>query len=153
MKNSKQVIEVPWNWKHSVLLWIIVLLGMIGVSLLVVCTKNENITEFVFSGPFKGNFIIIVDLVFTLIFALHFMKFPEFIRYIGFKRLNKKWIFISFLSGVLFIIIGELVFCAQNLIMPMPEERVALYEQIFFVENWKGAFALVYRIHALGSTV
>jgi hypothetical protein len=23
--------------------------------------------------------------------------------------------------------------------MPMPEESVASYEQIFFVENWKGA--------------
>jgi membrane protease YdiL (CAAX protease family) len=131
--------RADFSWKHSLFLWVIVVLGMLGISLLAISTKNKALGSFLFSGPFKGNFLLIVDLVFTLAFALLFMKFPEFIKYIGFKRLSKKWIFISFLSGMLFVAIGELVFYTQNLIVPMPEEKLALYEQILSGQNWKDA--------------
>lgn len=40
---------------------------------------------------------------------------------------------------MLMIILGELVFAAQEFIIPMPEERVALYENILSSQGWKDA--------------
>jgi membrane protease YdiL (CAAX protease family) len=139
MGNYNRGAKFSWkfSWKHSLFLWVIVVLGISGTSFLVLNTKNRALGEFVLLGLFKGNFLVVVDLVLTLSFALLFVEFPELVRYIGFKRLNKKWIFISFLSGMLFVAIGELVFYTQNLIVPMPEEKLAFYEQLFSSQNWK----------------
>jgi membrane protease YdiL (CAAX protease family) len=129
--------RVDFGWKHSLFLWVIIILGMCGITKLILNTKNVDLIRFAFLGPFKGNFILVIDLALTLAFALLFMKFPEFVRYIGFKRLNKKWILISFLIGIAFVAAGGLIFYAQNLIIPMPEEKLASYEQLFSIQDWK----------------
>jgi hypothetical protein len=74
-----------FTWRHSLFLWVVVVLGMSGISLLVLNAQNRALGEFVFFGLFMGNFLVVVDLVLTLAFALLFMKFRDFVRYAGFK--------------------------------------------------------------------
>lgn len=144
MKNNNQTMKVPWNWKHALLLWFFVLLGLMGVWMLIISTGNQALIEFMQSGPFRGCFIFVINPIITLLFSFFFIKPREFLRYIGFKKLKLKWVFISLLVGILMTLIVACVEYLQNIVFPMPEELSATYESLSFVSvsNWMDVLIL-----------
>jgi len=118
MKNSK--IEVPWDWRHSIFLWVIVFLSITGVNFTVILTANDTLTTFFTSGVFEGNFVLIMDLLLTLGFALCITDFRTFVKVEGFRKIGLKWAIIALIIGIIFPFIGSRVGYLQKLFWSSP---------------------------------
>ena len=93
--------EIPWNWKHSIFLWVAVFLSITGVSFLALLTRNKDIIGFVAIGPLQGCLVVVMDLLLTIGFALCLTDFHTFLKVEGFKRVNLKWIGIALAASVM----------------------------------------------------
>lgn len=112
--------EIPWNWRHSLFLWVVVFLGVTGVNFLALSTRNGDIIEFVAIGPLQGCFVVLMDLLLTIGFALCLTDFHTFLNVEGFKRANLKWIGIALIVSVVTPLIGGAVFYLQSMIWTPP---------------------------------
>ena len=114
--------EIPWNWKHSIFLWVAVFLSITGVSFLALLTRNKDIIGFVAIGPLQGCLVVVMDLLLTIGFALCLTDFHTFLKVEGFKRVNLKWIGIALAASVITPLIGGAVFYLQSMVWVPPME-------------------------------